>query len=230
MLPLRIGRPAGRGAGSGVLSSVRTAVDDNPVRCYVEYGLKTGGSRESRHLTVAISKPVRLGANMTDKNDSDSLGSKVQNSFKRLSAAAISLNNASDELGKSIAELDAKLKKLNLGVSTWVRISGGEDPNNGLHWSDDLGYDKINGRWGIALGSASGDYSYPDGDAVERWLFNDGPRRLRIEAVEKIPVLLDKLVAEAGETTKKILAKAEMARQLAVAIEDGASAPASQRK
>src|ERR1700730_359701 len=124
-----------------------------------------------------------------------SLTERVTGSIKQLSLVATDLNKASDELGKAISAIDAVLQSMNIGVPTWVKIHGGEDPYNGLdYWSRDVGYAKIDKRWGIALRTREGNYNNPDGEQCESWLFNDAPRWLRVEGVEKIPDLLDDLV------------------------------------
>jgi hypothetical protein len=142
---------------------------------------------------------------------------KTQDSYKRLSLAAVSLNAASDDLGEAISVFDAALKRLNLGISAWVVVSGNND-EDGDWWSREIGYTKIGDKWGIALKASDGNYSYPERDSAEKWLFNDAPRWMRIEAVGKIPDLLDGLVKQAEETTKKIKTKTEEALALAAAM------------
>src|SRR5271166_4568592 len=106
----------------------------------------------------------------------DSLTERVQSSYRELSAVAAALNTVSDELGKSITQLDSALKKLNLGVTVWVQLRGFDgDPNwDTSFWSEDLGYAKIGGKWGISLRTVSGDIQDPDRAAVDEWLFNEG--------------------------------------------------------
>ena len=146
------------------------------------------------------------------------LTERVQASYKQLSLAANSLNAASDELGKAISVLDAALQKLNLGVSAWAQLSGNEDPGTGTWWNRSVGYTKIRDKWGIALRTAGGNYNFPDDDSEELWLFNDAPRWMRIEAVGKIPDLLEALLKEAEETTKKIKSRTTQAHELAAAM------------
>ena len=50
------------------------------------------------------------------------LGQRVQRSFQKLSESAKALNKTSDQLSASIAEIDACLQKLNLGVSIWIKF------------------------------------------------------------------------------------------------------------
>src|SRR5437870_996412 len=111
---------------------------------------------------------------------------KVASAYRDLSVAAKNLNQVSDELGKTISALDAALQKLNLGVSAWVPIAGEED-GNGNFWSRGLGYSKVGGEWGIALRTLRGNYNWEDNTVEEKWLFNDGPRWLRADAIEHIP-------------------------------------------
>ena len=51
-----------------------------------------------------------------------------------------------------IFSIDTALKKLNLGISAWVRVVGDEDPTNDITWHRSIGYDKMSsGAWGIAI-------------------------------------------------------------------------------
>jgi hypothetical protein len=143
---------------------------------------------------------------------------RIQTSYKQLTLAATHLNAASDELGQAIAILDVALQRLNIGVSAWVRLSGDEDPQDGNWWHRDVGYTKARSKWGIALRDCEGNYTFPDHDREEVWPFNEAPRWMRIEAVNKMPDLLDALLKETEETTKKIKKKTVTAQQLAVAI------------
>ena len=58
----------------------------------------------------------------------------------------------------------------------------------------------------------------PEDATVEEWLFNDAPRALRIEAVEKLPDLFDNLIKEADVAIRKVKAQTLSARQLAAAL------------
>jgi len=153
----------------------------------------------------------------------DSLLQRVQSSYKQLAVAATNLNAASDELGESISALDAALKKLALGIPAWLRIARDED-QYGNYWGRHIGYAKVGTKWGIALSKTSGNENYPEQASDEEWLFNDAPRSLRIEAIDKIPDLLDTLISKAEETTKKIQDKSSEAKQLAAAISEVAQA------
>jgi hypothetical protein len=148
--------------------------------------------------------------------------------YKQLTAAASDLNAASDELGKTIAALDAALKNLNLGISTWVRVGGSDDAET--FWNREIGYTKIGKNWGIAIRAEAGYLSDCDNADVEWWLFNDAPRAYRLEAVDKIPELLEQLIKQAEDTTRKIKEKTSQAQMLAEAINQTAAETAGKRK
>jgi prefoldin subunit 5 len=151
-----------------------------------------------------------------------SLIERVTSSIKQLSSAAQDLNTVSAEMGKAITAIDTVLQSLNIGVSTWTRISSGSD-EDGLSYSHrDLGYAKVTNKWGIALRDVSGDNRYPEDEHCDSWLFNDAPRWLRIEGVAKVPDLIDALIKNTLETTKKIKTKTSEVNELATAIAQAA--------
>lgn len=160
-------------------------------------------------------------------DEKEPLLERVANYYSQLSTVATDLNAVSDELGKSIAEIDAALKKLNLGITTWVRIHG-DDGNpfaDDSFWSRDIGYAKVSNKWGISLRTIDGQHSDPDRSVTEEWPFNDAPRSLRLEAIDKIPELLETLSKDAVKTTKDIRARLGEAQAVAEAIKGAASSP-----
>jgi hypothetical protein len=122
------------------------------------------------------------------------LPEKISASFQQLAAAATELNAVSDELGKAIGTLDGVLQHLNLGVSTWVKVSAWTDDNNGFYTNRDLGYAKEGSKWGICLRIRQGVFGCEDEEQYESWLFNDAPRALRVDAIDKLPDLLEQLI------------------------------------
>src|SRR5579863_3510478 len=81
---------------------------------------------------------------------------RVQRSYEKLTAAAVSLNSVSDQLGRVVVELDAALKILNLGITSWIHFRSWS--NDVEHSSDQIGYARIGGKWGIAIRSVSGNF------------------------------------------------------------------------
>jgi hypothetical protein len=139
----------------------------------------------------------------------DSPIARVQKSFQFLSTSASELNAVSDQLGKVASRIDSAFQKLNLGIEGWVEFYTYTAPS--LHfWTRAVGYAKVGGKWGLAIRSASGheeDNEYTD---CEVWLFSNAPRALRIDAVDKIPELFDKLTTEVEATTKTVDKKAKL--------------------
>lgn len=154
----------------------------------------------------------------------DSLAKNVESSYRKLSTVASELNFASDELGKHVSELDAALKKLNLGIEVWVPIRGEGIDERGDFWSEDLGYAKIGGKWGIALRSKSGN-EFADEVSVECWLFGDAPRPLRLASISKIAELLEKLSAEAKIMVDQIDGGLAEVKEVAEVVKKAAEEP-----
>jgi hypothetical protein len=151
----------------------------------------------------------------------------VASFYSELKTVAADLNAVSDELGKSISQIDHALSMLNLGITVWTTIRGGHgdpDLNDLTYWSDDIGYTKHSGRWGICLRHVKGDES-EDIESVDMWLFNDAPRALRLSAVDHLVTLLMKLREEGVATTQKIKDKLGDAAQVATAVSEAARAP-----
>jgi hypothetical protein len=154
--------------------------------------------------------------------DPSSLAERVATSIQELSIVAKDLNSASDELGKAISAIDAVLQSLGLGIETWTRIVH-SDSGDGQYYSyRDLGYAKVGNKWGVTLRSVRGDVQDPDGESSDYWLFNEAPRWMRLEGVDKLPALIDSLVKSAAEATTKIQSKAVEANQIARAIAQAA--------
>jgi hypothetical protein len=153
-------------------------------------------------------------------SDPINISDVVASFYSELRTVAADLNAVSDELGNSIAEIDAVLKRLNLGITVWTSMrKGSGDPNEGdfSYWSEDIGYAKWSGRWGICLRETHGDVSL-DEENTDTWLFGDAPRALRLVAIDHIVALLRKLSEEGAATTQKIKDKLADAQELAAAI------------
>lgn len=148
--------------------------------------------------------------------------SQIQTNLQTLSTVASSLNTASDELTKVVGKLDEALKKLNVGLTVWVTAwSRGVEEYE--YDDDQIGYDKVNGKWGIALRHLWGNHANDHHDEEGPWLFTDAPREMRIHCVSGIPELIERLTKEASDTTKKIQEKTKEVGQLAAAIESAAN-------
>ena len=150
------------------------------------------------------------------------LRDRVSTAFERLAASAPELNAVSDELAKQIRTIDSALQKLNLGVSAWVEFAAQYFDDGEFMSARSIGYAKVAGTWGIAIRWSGTD---PDGNpASEEWRFNDAPRSYRLEALEKLPELLEELAKTANKTAEQLKAKVARTKQVATTIGQLASA------
>jgi hypothetical protein len=155
----------------------------------------------------------------------------VTSFYSELKSVAADLNAVSDELGKSISEINVVLKNLNLGVTVWTKLrERGPDFEHGdeTYWSEELGYAKYQGRWGICLRQLDGHIGQ-DVENEEIWHFNDAPRALRLSAIDHLVGLLQKLSEEGSKTTQKIREKLSDAQDVAVALNKAAFVPRQRR-
>lgn len=138
-------------------------------------------------------------------------------SFTQLSSFADSLNKASDEFSKVVGGLNKALQRLNVGLEVWVTYTkwNGDD---GSYGSEQIGYTKLAGNWGIAIRAFEGFQISQGDDLLGEWAFNDAPREMRLKAVEKLPELVDALGKEAKLMTEKIHKKLADTKAFAAAI------------
>ena len=160
--------------------------------------------------------------------DRDALSQRVQQSFLRLSSTAVNLNSVSDKLNTSVANLENGLKKLGLGITSWVSFAESHSPD-GSYWYEMVGYAKVNGKWGLAIKTGSG-HQAADEDHVELWPFNESPRHLRVDAIKKIPDLIDRLDKDAAAIASEIVKQTEQVELLASAIGEVAAAKTEAKK
>jgi prefoldin subunit 5 len=154
----------------------------------------------------------------------DSKIAKIQAHFQTLSTVAPTLNSASDELNRCVASLDESLKKLNAGLTVWVsfRSRGVEEDE---YDDDQIGYAKVDGKWGIAIRHIWGNYATEKFGDEGPWFFNDASRDLRLLAVDQLPELIEALGEEASKVTKRVQEKTKQVHELATAIEQVAKPP-----
>src|SRR5579859_1804079 len=105
---------------------------------------------------------------------------KIQTNFQALSEVASSLNAASNELTKVVSKLDEALKQLNVGLTDWVTFEDRLPQIDEQYYCDQIGYCRVNGRWGISLRRIWGNERWDDHSEDGPWLFTDAPREMRL--------------------------------------------------
>jgi hypothetical protein len=186
-------------------------------------------ARPAREATMPIVRDPHPRPEPSDFPPESPHTDRVSAAFQRLVSAAAELNAASDEFAKPVGAIDAALKKLNLGVAAWVPFAGVHDSGTGDYWERSVGYSKVGGRWGISIRSVEGNYD-DDPTEYEEWLFSDAPRVLRLDAVEKLPDLLERLTTEAAQTAEKLRKRVDKVNQVAKAISQVAAGHSAVRK
>lgn len=146
---------------------------------------------------------------------------RINASYKQLATISPELHSAAKELSKTIKELNAALEPLSLGIAAWHTIASGKD-DDGNYWSRSIGYANVGHEWGIALREASGNYIYDDHNE-EVWGFSKAPRWMVIESVAKLPDLFETIIERVKETTAKLKARTEQAKELVAAIRAAAA-------
>jgi hypothetical protein len=143
--------------------------------------------------------------------------SKIQANLKQLETSAHALNKLSDQLTQKVAEIEGTINSLNLGVTTNVRIESwsNEEGTSTSLWR--LAYGKESGKWGFVIEHISEDLNYGH-EEYSSWPFKDSPREQRINAVDKIPQLLEALVKESNEVAEQVSRKISYTQSLAATL------------
>lgn len=162
---------------------------------------------------------------MADQNRSERLAS----AFKRLVSTANDYNAASAEFSKPVLQIEESVEPLNLRLTTWKKIVGGAD-DYGNYWSRDVGYTRVNGRWRIVVRAMSGNYNVEEADEYELWPFDEAPQSYRIEALDKLPDLLEELIKNAEKTAKKLKELTPDAKELAAAVKQATKEVQKERR
>jgi hypothetical protein len=142
-----------------------------------------------------------------------------------LAPIATKLNRKSDQINRTIATINQKLAKMNLGIEVWLdtplSAEKGDEDNVGLAkpWQLDdngircreafyLGYGRLGDTWEL-LAKEVVEEERTDGTIVtvgepRRASVLKGTRNARLAALEQLPALMDALKAEGGRLLKLI--------------------------
>jgi hypothetical protein len=117
---------------------------------------------------------------------------RVTESARRLVQAAAQLNARSNELGQIINTFNQNMQGINLGIEAWVPVPTKSVPFSNVTYH--VGYARMRTHWGLALRESSS-----DGHTIV-WAFNDGPRWLRLVAID----LLGDVVQALGDEAERL--------------------------
>ena len=131
---------------------------------------------------------------------------EITASFERLAVAAMRLNAVSDKHGQQVSAIEAVFQGLNIGVQCWVDFANYRSAN-GVIEDRSVGYAKVGPKWGLAIRIDEYPEHDPEASDPELWPYREAPRTLRLQAFEKVPQLIDKLVTETNTLADKIKAQ-----------------------
>jgi len=141
---------------------------------------------------------------------------ELEATLRLLSSASDSLNKASDSLNESISQVEVALRSYNLGIAVWVEVERDSvDPDRNIENVIQLGYGKLDGKWGLLTSSYRNDA--PDETWDEKFL-REASRHRRRAAIDKLPDLISKLVEEADKSAKATTVTAEKTRKIAASL------------
>jgi hypothetical protein len=137
--------------------------------------------------------------------------------FKQLALVSQNLHSASVQLSEQITEVESALNDLNLGISAWIELrrftKDDDEAESPIPWSENLGYGKHSGKWGVLCTSYCELTNNPG--EVPKSFLREASRDTRMAAVEKIPELLELLAHKATSVAKEASEKAAQAKEIA---------------
>lgn len=143
-----------------------------------------------------------------------SASERIAAALELLKPVAKDVSQAAAELSKPIVAIESVLKGMNIAFEAWVTYrSVGDRRPYYTEW--DLGYSRVEGRWGICLREVEGDDQDPEGGRVQSWHFNESPLYMRQRAVDKLPDLIEALAKTGATVAHKLNAAAGRANAIA---------------
>jgi DNA polymerase-3 subunit gamma/tau len=155
-------------------------------------------SAASDHATLAAG---------TDHADS------LRASLQRARRVAPELASATDAVNIALERVEQALTTLNLGVTACIDLDPDRNPRD--DWARCLRFGKDGSTWRLLLESG------PEGGDADDWSQSpllSASKEVRLQAVEQLPALIDKLVEAAEDQVGRFRAAAAKAQAVAAAI------------
>ena len=140
---------------------------------------------------------------------------KAEVSLSHLFSSAKLLNDVSDKISAQIKDIETALAARGVGVTAWISLKSWDEEvgDHTLNYTASLGYAKHNGRWGLLHEV----YCDQFGEATTSFL-RDVAREVRIDALEKLPDLFDRLAEETQKLTETAHRNLSVAREITAAL------------
>jgi hypothetical protein len=174
------------------------------VKSLTERGCLTGQSESGITMSEVLSRAERFTS-----------------AFRRLAESAEVLKAESNQFSKPIEQINATLRAVGVRLSTWHKVVGGEDDYNN-YWTREVGFTSVRGLWGLVIRETTGNHALPDREESDFWPFDEAPPSYRIEALDKLPDLLEELIKNTDKTAKKLKETTVEVREMATALAEAA--------
>jgi hypothetical protein len=138
--------------------------------------------------------------------------------LEHLSRLAQTLNKETDAYTESLAQLEARLGQLSLGVEAWVKL---EAPSSDDKIITTFGYAKTPEGWGFAIQETRVERGFFEGDRDCPWEnhYNQGDPRLLLKSSRELRILaasrMEELLAALEASANQAVAALQRAQQLA---------------
>ena len=141
---------------------------------------------------------------------------KSHTPLETLSDIAKNINKASRRLTEAVDQVNAALKKLNMGFPVWIPTWSGPNIPGQVEESEEIGYAKLKGKWGVCI-RLTVEHAGPNPDVTE-WHFEEAPRELRIRNIKYLQKLVVAMNDQGNEAANEIDKEAAEAEKLAVML------------
>ncbi|WP_109488445.1 hypothetical protein [Occallatibacter savannae] len=146
------------------------------------------------------------------------------NQLSELSRLAETLNKETDLYSEALAQLEDKLKRINLGVQSWVILNETADSGSASRSSalrNMFGFAKTQDGWGFAIKQVRVERGFYQNDEECPWenLYDESEPKLLLKSSREMRILasgrLELLLQTLHEDTKATIKSLQTARKLA---------------
>jgi hypothetical protein len=142
---------------------------------------------------------------------------RIANGLAQLGDANKDLKKKSRVLCQPVQPVETAFAKLNVRVPCWTEIAS--VTQNGVdYWNESIGWAELDGQWHIVLKTCESDIRFDEETNVHIHRFGDAPYYLQAKGIDKLPELVEGLVAAVKSTSERIAKKLPDAAELGDAL------------
>lgn len=140
---------------------------------------------------------------------------RMSAAFAKLRDSAHEIKTHSDALSREVRAIERALNAFDLRVASHTVISEWVAWDQDEFKRDYVAYLEVHQEWRIVIQHETGWNHDPENTHETTWLFDKAPQYMRIKAVDKLPELIEGLVATVDKTTERLKKKVEPTKELA---------------